>query len=52
MSRKVPWTIQWHLRLHRKHRLTHYNDTISVPSWDPSARGILADCSCGKGWAL
>lgn len=24
---------------------------VSVPAWDPSAKGLLVDCSCGKGWA-
>lgn len=25
---------------------------VSVPMFDPSARGILVKCSCGKMWAL
>lgn len=25
---------------------------VSVPLWDPSARGLLFDCICGKDWAL
>jgi hypothetical protein len=37
----------WHRR--RGHAQTVRR--VSVPGFDPFARGELIDCSCGKGWA-
>lgn len=38
----------WHMRV-----LGHDQTVrrVSVPAFDPSARGLLIDCSCGVGWA-
>lgn len=44
----LPWRVRWWLRRHRKHGLAHVNTMITVPSFDPSALGILAECPCGK----
>ena len=32
----------------------HYTteSKVSVPSWDPSAKGVLIKCECGRTWAL
>lgn len=40
--------IAWHA-LRRGHRLSMRKVTIGL--FDPH-EGVLADCSCGKGWAL
>jgi hypothetical protein len=40
----------WHVRV-LKHRM-RVTRMISVPSWDPRARGELWTCSCKKTWAL
>lgn len=49
---KLPIFVRWWLWLHRRHGTPHINRHISVPSWDPTARGILVKCPCGKsgGW--
>lgn len=39
----------WHLVV-RGHSI-RVNLSISVPSFDPSARGWLYTCECGEGWA-
>ena len=33
----------------RKHQMTV--SRVTVPMWDPSARGLLWKCECGKTWA-
>jgi len=40
--------IAWHA-LRRGHRL--YMRRVTIGLFDPS-EGVLADCSCGKQWAL
>lgn len=47
----TPWRIRFHLR-RTGHVLVRYNPFITVPMFDPSARGIYAKCSCQKEWAL
>jgi len=41
--------IWWH-EVVLRHTLRR-NRMITVPSWDPHARGLLVHCSCGKTWA-
>jgi hypothetical protein len=46
---KKPLGVVWHERV-----LQHYvtvNKQISVPMWDPGARGELWTCSCTRMWA-
>jgi hypothetical protein len=40
--------VWWHTRVLR-HRVRV--SRVSVPLWDPSSRGELIKCSCGKVWA-
>lgn len=48
MARRLPWTGRLWLRRHRSHGPARLNTTISVGLGDPTARGILAVCPCGK----
>lgn len=40
--------IWWHEYV-LKHKM--FKRRVSVPIFDPSAKGILVDCQCGKSWA-
>jgi hypothetical protein len=40
--------IRW---LHRRYGHTQTVTRVSVPGWDPFARGELIRCSCGEVWA-
>jgi hypothetical protein len=42
------WVIWWHAR--KGHHVA-VNATLSVPDWDPYARGLLVSCDCGRTWA-
>jgi hypothetical protein len=44
-----PLGVRFHERVLR-HRV-RLNRMISVPTWDPHARGELWTCSCKKSWA-
>jgi len=50
----VPISMRLAVWLHRKRNAGHHSllRRVSVPSFDPSARGILIRCSgCEKVWA-
>lgn len=47
-GRRLPLSVRWWLWRHRDHGTAYVNTTLSVPSWDPSARGILTRCPCGS----
>ena len=41
------------MRLWHKYALKHHIETsrVSVPMFDPGAKGLLHKCECGKVWA-
>lgn len=53
-SKKLPlWmkvAMRWHAFREPEARY-RINTSISVPSFDPRARGVLVKCNCGKIWA-
>lgn len=51
MSKRLPLGVRLWLWRHRRHGTCGVNTNISVPMWDPSAKGILTECSCGKSGA-
>lgn len=49
--RRLPMRVRWWLWRHRSHGTPRINTTISVPSFDPAALGILTVCPCGEAGA-
>ena len=51
----IPWRVEWHLFWNRynplRHHLARETRNLTVSLRDPTVRGWLFECSCGKTWA-
>ena len=45
------WLINWKIGRHLKKGHFAEISRVTVPLFDPSARGLLIRCDCGKVWA-